>query len=524
MTAADRDSSGADRHPDGRAAALIARATASTLDSLFDARVGLHPDRIAVEDAERALSYRQLAERSRRAAGLLAELGITRGERVALLAENRLEHAELLLAAARLGAIVACQPTRAAGAELGACLDLVSPRVIIASPALAERHAGLLGARAEARLVLDGRYESALSRAPEWTGVDAQPEDTLVIIYTSGTTGLPKGARISHRAEIVRSMATNAEYALRGDETFVAWSPLSHMGALDNSLSALIGGGKVIVVDGFDADRLAGLVGTERLGWLLVMPGTAARLIEALRRNAIEPVGVRQCGVMPDLVPPQEIAELTTLLRAPYANTFGTTETGCPPCSGDVIEVGVAPTSFPKRQSGFCEIRLVDGNDEDVPIGVPGEICMRGPTLFSGYWDAEATNAEDFRGGWFHLGDVLVRHEDSTLEFVDRVKYLIKSGGENIYPAEIERTLLRASGVAEAAVVRRADGRWGEVPVAFVAVNSPEVTAEQLTALCLEHLARHKVPKEFRFVEPGSMPRNTSGKIIRQELERELAR
>jgi acyl-CoA synthetase (AMP-forming)/AMP-acid ligase II len=171
---------------------------------------------------------------------------------------------------------------------------------------------------------------------------------------------------------------------------------------------------------------------------------------------------------MPDLVRPAKIAEITTLLGAPFANTFGATETGCPPCSAGVIPVGEAPTAFPKEQSGYCEVRLVDPEGRDVPDGVPGEVCMRGPTLFSGYWNDPGATSADFRDGWFHMGDVLVRDPDGRLTFVDRVKYMIKSGGENIYPAEIERVLLRLPGVLEAGVVRRPDPTWGEVAVAFV--------------------------------------------------------
>src|SRR4029079_16427966 len=126
------------------------------------------------------------------------------------------------------------------------------------------------------------------------------------------------------------------------------------------------------------------------------------------------------------------------------------------------------------------EIRLVDANDVDVPDGTPGEIAMRGPTLFSGYWRARETNAVDFRNGWFHMGDVFVRNADGTLDFVDRVKYLIKTGGENVYPAEIERVLLQEPRVADVAVVRRKDERWGEVPVAFVARRDETLTRDAL--------------------------------------------
>jgi fatty-acyl-CoA synthase len=161
----------------------------------------------------------------------------------------------------------------------------------------------------------------------------------------------------------------------------------------------------------------------------------------------------------------------------------------------------------------------VDEGDRDVPPGVPGELAFRGPTCFSGYWNAPDTNARDFRGGWFHMGDMFVRNADGTLDFVDRVKYMIKSGGENVYPAEIERVLLSEPRVADAVVVRRADARWGEVPVAVVAPKDAALTAAELLARCRAELAGYKQPKEIVFVSLDDLPRSTTGKIQRQEVE-----
>jgi fatty-acyl-CoA synthase len=331
---------------------------------------------------------------------------------------------------------------------------------------------------------------------------------------------LPKGAVISHRAEIIRNLVVRAEFGIATDDTFVAWSPLYHMGAADCALGTLMSGGKVIVVDGFDAPRLAEIVAKEELGWLLLMPGMVGEFAAELEARATRPKGVRLCGVMADLVPPAEIARITRLLGAPYANTFGATETGCPPCSSNRIPIGVVPTSLSKEQSPFCEVKLVDANDEEVEDGTPGELCMRGPTLFSGYWRALGVNAHEFRGGWFHMGDVFSRNPDGSLDFVDRRKYLIKSGGENIYPAEIERVLMQDERVAEAAVVRRTDPKWGEVPVAFVAKRDAALTEDDLRRLCRSALAGYKQPKEIHFISVEEFPRSASGKIQRHELEK----
>jgi len=144
---------------------------------------------------------------------------------------------------------------------------------------------------------------------------------------------------------------------------------------------------------------------------------------------------------------------------------------------------------------------------------------MRGPTLFSGYWNNPETTAHDFRGGWFHMGDVFVRRSDGSLDFVDRVKYLIKSGGENIYPAEIERVMLQDPRVAEVAVVRAPDPTWGEVPVAFVARRDDSLDEAALRALCRAQLAGFKQPKQIRFIAETEFPRSASGKVQRHELE-----
>jgi fatty-acyl-CoA synthase len=491
----------------------VRRAAASTVATLFGARARVHAARVAIEDGPRRVTYAELDRRTSRLANALGARGVGRGDRVAIVSENRLEFVEVFLAAAKIGAIVACPSWRLTAREVAHCLDLVSPACVFASP----RHAALAGDA----LVLGEAYEEALAAAPEsLPEAEVDPEDPLLILYTSGTTGLPKGATISHRAEIARNLVVRAEFGIAADEAFVAWSPLYHMGAADCAIGALVSGGTVVVVDGFDKARLAEIVATRDIGWLLLMPGMVGAFAEELEAKAIRPRGVKVCGVMADLVPPSEIARITSLLGAPYANTFGATETGCPPCSSSLLPIGRAPTCLSKEQSPSCEVRLVDAEDREVAVGTPGELCMRGPTLFSGYWRADEANARDFRGGWFHMGDVFVRNPDGTLDFVDRVKYLIKSGGENIYPAEIERVLLADPRVADAAVVRRPDAKWGEVPVAFVARRDEALTEADLLARCRAELASYKQPKRVIFIPLDAFPRSASGKVQRHELEK----
>jgi len=498
---------------------LPARAAASALGALFRARARTDRDAVAVIEGDRQVTFGELNDRVNRLVQVLAAEGVTRGDRVAILARNSAAWVEVELAAAKLGAIVVAQNWRLAAPELEHCLRLAAPKLLLVSEALAPA-AAALDVAIPRTITLGDDYERRLARADAREPPDlAAPEDGMVILYTSGTTGLPKGALISQRAFIARALVFMTELGIAQGDAFVAWAPFCHMASTDHALASLLRGNPVIVVDGYDPDALAAIVARHRVGWLLLVPGMIESFAAVLRAGAVRPAGIRALGAMADLVPRHQLAEITTLLNAPYANTFGSTETGLPPGTASLIPIGAAPTDLAKRQSSFCEVRLVDPDDRDVPDGTPGECAVRGPTLFSGYWQAPEVNAKDFRGGWFHMGDMFVRREDGRLDFVDRAKYMIKSGGENVYPAEIERILLADPRVDDAVVVRKPDPRWGEVPVAVIARNDETLTADELHAQCRRQLAGFKQPKEIRFVAFADLPRSTTGKIQRHEVE-----
>ncbi len=495
------------------------QAAQTSVYNLFRGRALATPEAIAVEDGARQLSYAQLLDRVDRLAGLLAGRGIGRGDRVAILSHNRSDYIELELAAAARGAILACLNWRLAGPELCHCVTLVEPRLVLAEPDLAPALAALPGI---AVLTFDAGYEAALAAASPVEPAAVDPEDGLVILYTSGTTGLPKAAVISHRAMMARAMVFASELAIEPTDAFVAWAPLYHMASTDHALATLMRGGTVVVVDGYRPEALRAAIAAHRIGWLVLIPGMVEPFIAELKANPVKLKGIRVCGAMADLVPPHQIAEITEILKAPYLNTFGSTETGLPPATRALIPAGTAPERLSKRLSAFCEVRLVDPDDRPVAPGLPGEMAVRGATLFSGYWNAAEANAEDFRGGWFHMGDVFRQNPDGTVDFVDRAKYLIKTGGENVYPAEIERVLLADPRVTDAAVVRAADPRWGEAPVAFVSRSDDSLTPEALMERCRAALARYKLPRQIRFIGFDDFPRSSSGKIQRHTLEARL--
>ena len=499
---------------------MIEQASRLTIGELLRARAANTPGMPAVCEGERTLSYAQFNERVNRLSNALRAQGIGRGDRLAVLSENRIEYLECVYAAAKLGAIVCALNWRLVAAELQHCIGLTEPCLIFASPRHADALQALAAQNVHSTIHFGDDYEALLTRsAASEPPIAAKPEDGLLILYTSGTTGLPKGALISHRAEIARTFVNAIDFGLDASGAFVGWLPMYHMGCMDQAIGSLSVGAKVLVVDGFDVERIVTLVQSETLWWLMLLPGTVERFCDTMKQRKAQPKGVRLVGAMADLVPREQIAAVTRMLDAPYANTFGSTETGIPPASAGRIPVGDAATDLRKRVSVLCDYRLVDENDHDVPDGTVGELAFRGPTLFSGYWNAPETNAQDFRGGWFHTGDAFIRHADGTLSFADRVKYMIKSGGENIYPAEIERVLLAEPGVTEAVVVRRTDVKWGEVPVAFVARSDPGLSAETLSTRCRESLAGFKQPKGIHFVALEDFPRSTTGKVQRHEVE-----
>jgi fatty-acyl-CoA synthase len=505
--------------PSGTAEALIERAGQLTVYELFRSRAERDPGAQAIQAGTVSLSYSELDRRVRNLAGGLAAQGVGRGDRIALLSENRLEYVEIELAAAFLGAIAACQNWRLTGAELRHCIELVTPKLLIVSARFAGV-ASLPGLEALPRVLLEDDYPALLRGPPADPDENIDPEDGLVILYTSGTTGLPKGALISHRAEIARMIAMRLDLHARDDDAFLAWSPLFHMAATDHALAALMSGAAVIVVDGFDVTAIVAAMTAQRLGWLVLMPGSIEPVVAHLRQNPIVPKGIRAVGAMADLVPRALIAELTRLTGAPYLNSFGATETGLPPCSAALLPPGVVPATLSKRQSSLCDIKLLDPEGNVVAPGEAGELAIRGPTVFSGYWNAECINRADFSGGYFRMGDLFRRNPDGSYDFVDRAKYMIKSGGENIYPAEIERVLLADPRIADAVVVRRTDARWGEVPVAFVARTDEELTEADVEAICRAGLAGYKRPKAVRFIAVDAFPRSTTGKIQRHEMEK----
>jgi acyl-CoA synthetase (AMP-forming)/AMP-acid ligase II len=487
----------------------------NTVYARFSAQARRTPDALALRAGGMSLTYADLLARVERCAGRLRALGALRGERVAVLSENRPEYTIVQLAAAKLGALVACLNWRLTVDELRDSLATVEPRALIFSTrfetvATTVSNSAATAVGIESLCGADG--------APDPAGEQALPEDGLLIIFTSGTTGRPRAAVISHRAEVARMELLRRDFGIGPADAYVAWSPMFHMGGSEHTLASLMFGATVIICDGLDVAAMANAIESFTIGWLLLVPATIDPLLDELQRTHKQVAGIKLVGCMADLVPAATITALCATVRAPFLNSFGSTETGLPPLSGHLLPVGDPLTDLSKRRNSGSELRLVDARGQDAADGEVGEAWVRGETLFSGYWNQGRVDGACFRDGWYPMGD-LFRRSGAGYQFVGRSKYLIKSGGENIYPAEIERVLLDDPRVADAAVVRRPDARWGEVPVAFVVRRSDEIGAADIDEICRSALASYKRPRAVHFIDEADMPRSATGKIIREELE-----
>ncbi len=348
--------------------------------------------------------------------------------------------------------------------------------------------------------------------------VTVAADDVHRLMYTSGTTGRPKGVMITHANLAWKNMAHIIEFGFTSADLGLACGPLYHVGALDLTTTSLIAAGSTVIIHrSFDASAVVHELERSRVStvWLAPAMVNAIMALPDVERRDLSSVRLVINGGEKMPIPLIERIR-RTFPSAWFADAYGLTET----VSGDTFldrDSMVTKLGSVGRPCLYLELDIWDDRGRSVPAGASGEIVMRGPKVFRGYWrDPEATAAA-FAGGWFHTGDIGVRDEDGYLFIVDRLKDMIVSGGENIASSEVERVLYEHESVLEAAVVGSPDDRWGEVPVAFVVLREgATVLTEALLEHCRTQLARYKVPKEITYLD--ALPRNPSGKVLKREL------
>jgi malonyl-CoA/methylmalonyl-CoA synthetase len=496
---------------------MMDRSRAHLLD-LFSASLRDRAEKVGLVWGEERITFGELNRRSDALAAGLVKLGVQRGDRVGIFAGNSVEFALTYLAHLRLGAITVPMNVLYRAGEITHIVSDAGVRLITTD---GERLPVLLECRealptVEKILVADGeswREAAACEDAPP--AVEITPEDLALIIYTSGTTGRAKGAMLSHANLAANIRALIEAWRLSADDVFLLTLPLFHLHGLGVGLHGWLATGMTTILHPrFHAETALTALRTHRCTLFMGVPTMYARLLEQARgeRQELPDMRLFVSGSAP--LAAERHAEFERIFGHRILERYGMTETGMN--LSNPYEGERRPGSVGLPLPGV-ELRIVDDEMKDLAPGEVGQLALRGPNVFGGYWRDEAKTREAFRDGWFLTGDLGSRDHDGYVTLVGRAKEMIISGGFNVYPREIEEVLCGHPGVVEAKCIGVPDPLKGEVVKAYV-VRAPRsrVTAKKLIALCRERLASFKVPRAVQFL--SALPRNAMGKVVADEL------
>jgi len=470
--------------------------------------------RVAFRFEGRVVTYEQFVRRIEATASGLASLGISAGDRVGFCGSNRLEVFDLLFACSHLGAIFVPFNNRLTASELGDQITDCAPALVLTTDGFED-----LLAQAAPQLTirdLDAR-PFRLGANPLPAAADSGPHTTVLMVYTSGTTGHAKGAMLSLDAMRYTTLNSIDHQGLTRNDRIVAPLPTFHVGGLNiQTLPVLRVGGEVVLVRRFDPAEVLRLLDELEITQTLLVPAMLTAVASQPDFDAADLSSLRGINTGSSIVPDAVMRPFFDR-GIPVGQVYGTTETGP---TAVVLGYGEAADHVGScgKPALHTELRLVDRSGADVADGEPGELWVRGPNVFSGYWaNAAATDDAFGADGWFRTGDVGYRTADGYVYICDRIKDVVISGGENIYPAELEPVLAEHPAIAEVAVIGARDDRWGEIPVAVV-VLVPDTTLglADLREWCDDRLARYKQPRALRIVD--ALPRTALGKVKKHEL------
>ena len=460
------------------------------------------PHRVALRFEGEAITYAALAARVERLAGTLAAHGIGHGDRIAFLGANDPAQIVLLAACTKLGAIQVPLNWRLATPELRFMLEDSGAAKLIATSEHAaqakEAADGLCPVRDAADLGDGGPHNDQ--------GCES---DALLLVYTSGTTGRPKGAVLDQRALLFNALNSQHMHGFTRDDHVLTVLPLFHVGGLNiQTVPAMFAGATVTLLRRFDPAAFLAECAASRPTVSLLVPAVMGAVVGHPAWAGADLSSLRMIGAGSSDVPLPLIAAFQDR-GIPVQQVYGATETS-PIAIYQLADEALAAPGSIGRPAMHCECRVVDAEGNALPAGETGEIQVRGPSVLRRYWNAAEATAASIRDGWFATGDVGHVDADGRWWFTDRIKHVIISGGENIYPAEVERVLRTAPGVVEGAVCGRPDPRWGEVPVAVVVAGEGFDRAAVLTHF-EGRIARFKQPRDVVVVD--AMPKTALGKV-----------
>ena len=491
-----------------------------------------HADRLAVVDDHGRLTHSELSERASALARGLIDLGVEPGDRVGVLTGNSIFGVETLLGIALAGGVYVPFNWRWATEELVLGTNLTKPKVVLVErDFVSDFDAALDSGDLEDDLIVKREgteYESVLRPGDEVT-VRVSLDDPLCILFTGGTTGQSKGVVLSHRSAINNAMneIIDLGFGQAPYNTGLNITPLFHSASLLCILIPhYITGGTNVLMQKFDEEKFGDVIIRERVNSTFIIPNMIRRLVNA---GTFDRPGMqddfRQLHTGGGLLRmPDKLAVLDRLPNLQMFYRYGLTEGG-PMLTRlhhrDILKPELDGSIG--REYTFTEVQVQDLDGSEAPPGELGEICARGPGIMSGYFDRPKATADTFRNGWLRTGDLAIRDEQGYLFFRDRAKDMIKTGGENVYAAEIEQLLYAHPAVMECGVLGVPSVEWDEEVRAVVSLREDSTATEQdLRDYLRDHLAGYKIPKQFLFLAPGSMPVNPTGKIVKSQL-REIA-
>lgn len=485
-----------------------------------------HPERLAVQCDQLQWSFAELDLQASRIARQLAISGVQEGNRIALLAANGLHYVAFVHALTRLGAILVPLNVRLTLQELCWQLRDVRASLLVCDANHASLAREIIGVVPQLPLAtlatISNSGEKVISELPE----DDVPLHTLIdlnatqaIIYTSGTTGQPKGAIITYGMQWWNAIGSALNLGHSPDDRWLAGLPLFHIGGLSILMRSVIYGISAMVHKKFDPEIINQAIFEDTITIISVIAVMLQRMLDDLDIKGVSYPATLRCVLLGGGPAPYPLLEECMLRHVPVVQTYGLTEA----CSQAVTlspadamrKIGSAGRPLPPVQ-----LRIMHEDRQTLP-GEPGEIFLKGPTITPGYIERSEATSQAFQNGWFATGDIGYLDKDGYLYVLDRRADLIISGGENIYPAEIESILQSHPAIEEAGVSGQADPQWGQVPIAFVILKSgSSVSVEELLSYTAQKLAHYKQPRAIYFTE--QLPHTSSGKVVRRELTRLL--
>jgi fatty-acyl-CoA synthase len=492
----------------------------TTLDAIVRRGATNYPERHALADTRVSWNWSQFDEQVNKTAAALRDAGVGPGDRVAAADYNSCAYFALYFGVARSGAVIAPLSYLAAPGELAHVLADFEPKLVIAGEPFAER----ISAATSAPVVTFGEWQARVDAAePGAEFGDPDPRAPFRVLYTSGTTGLPKGACHSQEALYLDGLMTAIGYRLTSADTYAVHAPSFHAASWDHAKLFLISDGNCVILPRFEPQALLEAVAAHRVTVLFGVPAVLRLLIDHPGFADYDLSSVRLVYFGGALGAAGIFSDFAAALGrdVDFMQIYGLTESG-PFVTVSPPETALRKLSSIGRPVPGVIVRLVDPETgaEVTGDGV-GELCVKAPTTMLGYWRNPEATALAIRDGWLHTGDLARRDSDGDFAIVDRLKDMVRSGGENVYAAEVERALLLHPGIADAAVVGLPDARWDERVVAVViAATGAELDERAVREHCRAHLTAFKVPKQVEFTD--AFPRTGLGKIAKHVLRDQL--